>query len=122
MLDRYRLHQFAPAAPEVRTMTGADEGTARQHAPVAPAAPLETTSAHADAILQVVAEAKGIDWLAARSEMIPGDAEAGAAQLAADIGDGVELASVHCWLQLLEARALQFGWAARSPAVVRAFA
>jgi hypothetical protein len=49
--------------------------------------------------------AKGIDWTAARSQMIVGDTEAGAAQLAADTGDGIEQAGVACWLRLLAERA-----------------
>lgn len=55
--------------------------------------------------LQRFAIANGIDWTAARSQMIEGDAEAGAAQLAADRGDGAEHASVACWLRLLADRA-----------------
>lgn len=55
--------------------------------------------------LERFAKANGIDWRAARSQMVEGDAEAGAAQLAADNGDGIEQASVACWLRLLAERA-----------------
>lgn len=55
--------------------------------------------------LERFAKAQGIDWPAARSQMIEGDAEAGGAQLAADTGDGVEQAGVACWLRLLARRA-----------------
>lgn len=57
------------------------------------------------ATLENIAGEHGIDWTAARSQMIEGDAEAGAAQLAADRGDGAEHASVACWLRLLADRA-----------------
>ena len=50
--------------------------------------------------LERFAIANGINWPAARSRMVEGDAEAGAEQLAADT-DGAEHASVLCWLRLL---------------------
>lgn len=56
-------------------------------------------------LLERFATSRGIDWTAARSQMIPGDAEAGAEQLAADTGDGIERAGVACWLRLLVERA-----------------
>ena len=56
-------------------------------------------------MLEQIAGAYAIDWPAARSQMIDGDAEAGAAQLAADKGDGIEVAGVVLWLQLLAGRA-----------------
>lgn len=66
--------------------------------------------------LERLAKDNDIDWLAARSEMITGDADSGAMQLIADSGDGVEVASVLCWLRLLEARAIRFGWRRGLPA------
>lgn len=56
-------------------------------------------------LLERFATSHGIDWTAARSQMIPGDAEAGAEQLAADTGDGIERAGVACWMRLLAERA-----------------
>lgn len=61
--------------------------------------------AAAEATLARIAEQHRINWRGARSQMIDGDAEAGAEQLAADEGDGVELASVIMWLRLLAGRA-----------------
>lgn len=56
-------------------------------------------------LLERFATSQGIDWPVANSLMIPGDAEAGAAQLVADTGDGIEAAGVACWLRLLAERA-----------------
>jgi hypothetical protein len=61
-------------------------------------------SLHVD-VLERFATSHGIDWPSACSQMIPGDAEAGAAQLSADTGDGIEHAGVACWLRLLAERA-----------------
>ncbi len=69
-----------------------------------------STSTSNSATLERHARDIGIDWRAARSEMIDGDAETGARQLTADLGDAVEVPSVNCWLRLLEARAIRFGW------------
>lgn len=107
MLDRYLKQQGAPVAPAPQNTTGAETGRCEQHAPAAPAAPVETSSTVANAILQSFAEARGISWHLAQSEMIPGDAIAGALQLAADNGDGSELACVALWLLILETRARQ---------------
>ncbi len=74
--------------------------------PAVPAVPVETSNVRAEAALEQIAAAYAIDWRAARSQMIDGDAEAGAAQLAADEGDGIELAGVVMWLRLLAGRAL----------------
>jgi hypothetical protein len=107
MLDRYLKQQGAPVAPAPQNATGAEKGRCEQHAPAAPAAPVEISSAEADVILHSFAEARGISWHLAQSEMIPGDAIAGALQLAADNGDGSELACVGLWLLILETRARQ---------------
>jgi len=118
MLDRYRTQcpaivgtvfplfgQAAPAAPEALATTGAEITAQVRAAPAAPAAPAEISKARADTTLEGFAAGHGIDWTAARSQMIEGDAEAGAAQLAADAGDGIEAAGVACWLRLLADRA-----------------
>lgn len=55
--------------------------------------------------LERFATSQGIDWPVAHSLMIPGDAEAGAAQFAAVVGDGIAHAGVACWLRLLAERA-----------------
>jgi len=47
--------------------------------------------------------------------MIDGDAQAGADRLAADTGDGIELAGVACWLRLLADRAPKSPSFARLP-------
>mgnify|MGYP000715206377 CR=1 FL=1 len=118
MLDRYRMRcpaivaqvaplfaQPAPAAPEAPTTAGAEITALVRAAPAAPAAPAGISKARAADVLERFAAAHGIDWTAARSQMIEGDAEAGAAQLAADTGDGIEHAGVACWLHLLAERA-----------------
>lgn len=114
MLDRYRIVPSAPAAPKDESPVGAAVPAAPTHAPAAPAAPVEITNTNTNTSTSTTLERHardiGIDWRAARSEMIDGDAEAGARQLTADSGDGVEVASVNCWLRLLEARAIRFGW------------
>ena len=122
MLDRYRMVPSAPAAPKEESPVGAAVPAAPTHAPAAPAAPVEITNTNTNintstntntstsTTLERHARDIGIDWRAARSEMIDGDAETGARQLTADSGDGVEVASVNCWLRLLEARAIRFGW------------
>lgn len=56
-------------------------------------------------VLRNFAAKHGIDWTASHSQMMEGDAEAGAMQLAADTGDGIESASVLTWLRLLADRA-----------------
>lgn len=61
-----------------------------------------------ETVLAQLAHEQGIDWSSARSQMIEGDAEAGAAQLAADTGDGREIAGVALWLRLLAERAGPF--------------
>jgi hypothetical protein len=61
--------------------------------------------ATAEQKLEALAKEFAIDWRAASSQMIDGDAEAGVAQLAADEGDGIEVAGVVMWLQLLAGRA-----------------
>lgn len=63
------------------------------------------TGESAEAALERFALAEGLAWLAAHSQMVAGDVEAGAAQLAADSGDGIEAAGVACWLRLLASRA-----------------
>lgn len=73
--------------------------------PAVPVVPAESSNARAEAVLEQIAGAYAINWPAARSQMIDGDAEAGAAQLAADEGDGIELAGVVLWLRLLAGRA-----------------
>lgn len=105
MLDRYKTRQPAPAAPEAPATTGAEKPAQLLAAPAAPAAPAGKSKARANATLESFAIAEGIDWTAARSQMIDGDAEAGAAQLAADSGDGRETAGVALWLRLLAAGA-----------------
>ena len=105
MLDRYRTRQPAPAAPEAPATTGAEITAQVRAAPAAPAAPAGISKARAESTLEALAVAKGIDWTAARSQLIAGDAQAGAAQLAADTGDGIEAAGVACWLRLLAERA-----------------
>ena len=116
MLDRYRMAPPAPAAPTEESPAGAEPPAAPARAPAAPAAPAGITNTNSsnrtstNATLERHARDIGIDWRAARSEMIDGDAETGARQLTADSGDGVEVASVNCWLRLLEARAIRFGW------------
>jgi len=105
MLDRYRTRQAAPAAPEAPATTGAEITAQVRAAPAAPAAPAGISKARAGSTLEALAVLNGIDWTAARSQLIAGDAEAGAAQLAADTGDGIEAAGVACWLRLLAERA-----------------
>lgn len=104
MLDRYRIRQPAPAAPEAPEPTGAEITAQVRAAPAAPAAPAGISKEHADSTLEQFAKSQGIDWPAARSQMVEGDSQAGAAQLAADTGDGIEHAGVACWLRLLAER------------------
>lgn len=63
------------------------------------------------AILSRLAEANGIDWHAARSQMIDGDTEAAMVQLEHDTEDGVELRCVVLWLRLLAERGVTNGGA-----------
>lgn len=108
MLERYRHVLIAPAAPAREDSDGATPSTQWKVAPAAPAAPEDSApddaDAYAETILMRFAREHGIDWLAAYSEMVPGDIKAGVRQMTADNGDGAELASVRCWLCLLEAR------------------
>lgn len=109
MLERYRKPPNAPAAPAPDDSAGATPTPQWKVAPAAPAAPENSVpddaDAYAETILMRFAREHGIDWLAACSEMVPGDIKAGVRQMTADNGDGAELASVRCWLCLLEARA-----------------
>jgi hypothetical protein len=104
MLDRYRTRQAAPAAPDAPATTGAEKAAQVRAAPAAPAAPAGISKDHADSTLEHFAKSQGIDWPAAHSQMVEGDTQAGAAQLAADTGDGIEHAGVACWLRLLAER------------------
>lgn len=105
MLEPYRIRQAAPDAPEAPAPAGAEITAQVRAAPAAPAAPAGISKARAESTLEALAVANGIDWTAARSQLIAGDAQAGAAQLAADTGDGIEAAGVACWLRLLAERA-----------------
>lgn len=104
MLDRYR-HKVAPVAPDALIATGAAKPATERAAPAAPSAPAAIGRALAESTLEQFAAARGLDWMVARSQMIDGDVEVGAEQLAADSGDGKEQASVACWLWLLIERA-----------------
>jgi hypothetical protein len=77
----------------------------RRVAGVAGVAGVEEDQVPATQVLERFATANGIDWTAARSQLIDGDAEPGAAQLALDLGDGIEQACVANWLRLLASRA-----------------
>lgn len=89
MLDRYRRNKPPATGPN----------------PAAAPPPLDR--AHALQTLERYATERGIDWQAARSQMIDGDAEAAVRQWQADSGDGVEHAGVLAWLFILAARARQ---------------
>lgn len=93
MLDRYRRNK--PAAPV----------TVARVAPPLRVLPPPADSAQALRTLETYATERGIDWPAARSQMIDGDAEAALRQLDADTGDGLEHAGVVAWLCILAARA-----------------
>lgn len=86
-----------PPAIESRRVAGV--------AAVAAVAAVADDQVPAAQVLERFATANGIDWTAARSQMIDGDAEPGAAQLALDLGDGIEHAYVANWLRLLASRA-----------------
>jgi hypothetical protein len=62
-----------------------------------------TDSPAATERLGAIAETFGIDWAAAQTQLLPGDAEAAVQQLDADAGDGAEVACVRLWLELLAA-------------------
>ncbi len=105
MLDRYRTGQVVPACPGTPIEAGTDRTAPIRAVPAVPAVPVEISKARAIEVLEHFATVNGIDWHAAHSQMIDGDAQAGAAQLDADTGDGIELAGVACWLRLLADRA-----------------
>lgn len=113
MLDRYRTGQVVPACPGKEIEAGTERTAPIRAVPAVPAVPVEISKARATDVLERFATANGIDWQAAHSQMIDGDAQAGAAQLDADTGDGIELAGVAYWLRLLADRAR------RSPAPAR---
>jgi hypothetical protein len=104
MLKPYRVRESVPAVPAAQIAAGTEKDAPLRAVPAVPAVPAEKGKARAANVLERFAKANGIDWTAARSQMILGDAEAGAAQLAADTGDGVECAGVACWLHLLAER------------------
>lgn len=64
----------------------------------------QTAHASAERLLEAFALARGIDFTAARAQMVDGDAEAAMRQLDADTGDGLEHAGVVAWLCILAAR------------------
>ena len=120
--DLLAVSENAPLATPATLATLATPATAATPFRVAESQKSQATSIHATTVSRRVAEvasgpvsaiealehfakSQGIDWTAARSQMIEGDAEAGAAQLAADMGDGIEHAGVACWLRLLAERA-----------------
>lgn len=109
MLERYRVDDRAPVAPLAPQCAGAGANVLRPRAPAAPVAPVINDSGATCTALERLALDNGINWLAARSQMFDGDMETGALQLSMDTGDGVEAASVICWMRLLEARAQHDG-------------
>lgn len=104
MLSRYR-NQTVPVVPVAPESTGTREKAPRRAFPVVPVVPAENDKAHAEKALARVAAEHGINWEAARSQMIDGDAKAGMQQLHSDNGDGVEARGVATWLAILADRA-----------------